>query len=213
MHAHIDHLLSIRDGQPVEAGIAEHVAQCAACSAEVRRLALTREQLQALPQIDAAPEAWERIQSQMSRPRASGWQRRVAMIAASAAAVTLSIIAALAIREAFVREHAGSQSASSQGKAQSNSLNTTHVDELVAQSQQLEQLLQTLPERPRIERVSTAATIDTLEERIQWLDFRLSYAPDEELSDEQARRLWRERVELMGSLVKVRYAEAGRSSF
>ena len=48
------------------------------------------------------------------------------------------------------------------------------MPELVAQSQQLEDLLQTLPERPRIERVSTAATIDTIEQRIQWLDFQLS---------------------------------------
>ena len=29
----------------------------------------------------------------------------------------------------------------------------------------------------------------------------------------QAQRLWRERVELMDSLVKVRYAEAGGMSF
>jgi hypothetical protein len=57
--------------------------------------------------------------------------------------------------------------------------------------------------------VSTAATIDTIEQRIQWLDFQLSNAPDGDLSEEQSRRLWRERVELMDSLVKVRYAEAG----
>ena len=85
----------------------------------------------------------------------------------------------------------------------------THLDELVAQSQQLEQILQTLPQRPRIERVSTAATIDTIEQRIAWLDFQLSSVADEDLSEEQSRRLWRERVELMDSLVKVRYAEAG----
>ena len=83
------------------------------------------------------------------------------------------------------------------------------VPELMAQSQQLEGLLQRLPERPRIERVSTAAMIDTIEDRIQWLDFQLSDAPDSGLNEEQTRRLWRERVELMDSLVKVRYAEGG----
>ena len=86
---------------------------------------------------------------------------------------------------------------------------TARVPELVAQSQQLEGLLQKLPERPRIERVSTAATIDTIEQRIQWLDFQLSDAPAADLNEEQTRRLWRERVELMDSLVKVRYAEGG----
>lgn len=85
--------------------------------------------------------------------------------------------------------------------------------ELVAQSQELEHLLQALPERPHIERVSTAATIDAIEQRIQWLDWQLSYAPDAGLSEEQARQLWRERVELMDSLVKVRYAQAHRTWF
>jgi hypothetical protein len=84
-----------------------------------------------------------------------------------------------------------------------------HLDELVAQSQHLEQLLRKLPDRPRIERVSTAVTIDTIEQRIQWLDFQLSSAPEEDLSEMQSRVLWRERVELMDSLVMVRYAEAG----
>jgi hypothetical protein len=83
------------------------------------------------------------------------------------------------------------------------------VPELMAQSQHLEDLLQQLPERPRIERVSTAAMIDTIEDRIQWLDFQLSDAPGSGLNEEQTRRLWRERVELMDSLVKVRYAEGG----
>ena len=50
---------------------------------------------------------------------------------------------------------------------------------------------------------------NTIEQRIAWLDFQLSSTPDGDLSEEQSRRLWRERVELMDSLVKVRYAEAG----
>jgi hypothetical protein len=84
--------------------------------------------------------------------------------------------------------------------------------DLVAQSRLLDDVLQQLPRRPAVERVSTAATIDTIEERIQWLDFHLSTAPDE-LDDQQAHRLWTERVELMDSLVKIRYAEARRTSF
>ena len=84
---------------------------------------------------------------------------------------------------------------------------------LVERSRQLEDVLQELPARPRIERVSTAATIDTIEQRIQWLDFQLSNAPDAALNDAFAQQLWSERVTLMDSLVKVRYAEAGRVWF
>ena len=40
-----------------------------------------------------------------------------------------------------------------------------------------------------------------------------SYAPETGLNDEQARRLWLERVDLVDSLVKVRYAEGLPPSF
>ena len=38
MHASIDHLLSLRDGQPVDAATAVHVEQCERCAAELRKL-------------------------------------------------------------------------------------------------------------------------------------------------------------------------------
>ena len=54
-----------------------------------------------------------------------------------------------------------------------------------------------------------AATIDSIEQRVQWLDRQLVVRPDAGLNEAQAYQLWRERVELMDSLVKVRYAEGG----
>ena len=64
-----------------------------------------------------------------------------------------------------------------------------------------------------IGRVSMAVTIDTIQQRVQWLDQQLSYAPDMGLDEAQAYQLWRERVDLMDSLVKVRYAEGNSLSF
>jgi hypothetical protein len=58
-----------------------------------------------------------------------------------------------------------------------------------------------------------AATIDTIEQRVQWLDQQLSYGPVAGFDDSQTYRLWRERVDLMDSLVKVRYAEGGQLFF
>lgn len=228
MHARIDHLLSIRDGEPVDAGMAEHVEQCVTCSEELRRLSSMRAQLQALPQLDAPVVAWEQIRQQAARPRAPRLSRKVGV--AAAMLVMLSIVVVIAVREgdegragvAGVRtEDAPSQPSPAKSggggeeeqKEEESGDEWTHVEALMAQSQHLDYLLQKLPERPRVERVSTAATIDTIEQRIQWLDFQLSYASDSGLSEAQSRQLWRERVELMDSLVKVRYAEAGRSSF
>jgi hypothetical protein len=214
MHARIEQLLSIRDGDPVDAGIAGHVGECPACSERLRNLALVREQLQSLPALEAPGPSWDRIQSRMAeaRPATRGWRglRAHAMAASVIVGIGFVVVAGFLVRHGGPAHEVAPQVALDPAGPVDDA---NHVAELVAQSQRLDDLLQALPERPRIERVSTAATIDTLEERVQWLDVQLSQTPDARLSDAQARRLWRERVDLMDSLVKVRYAEAGRTSF
>jgi negative regulator of sigma E activity len=207
MHARIEHLLSIRDGEPVAANVAEHVKVCSACSGELRRLQSLRTQMQSLPQFEPPAMAWERI-SQTIPQRRRGWGlSRVGLAAACAAAITLAVIAF--VTSYSDRRDTGAPTVQLVPPQAAEPEAGPTLDELVAQSQELERLLRSLPHRPRIERVSTAATIDTIEQRIQWLDFQLSTAPAGDLSEAQSRRLWRERVELMDSLVKVRYAEAG----
>jgi hypothetical protein len=83
------------------------------------------------------------------------------------------------------------------------------IPSLVSRSQHLEAVLQRLPPRPAVERAATSATIDDLQTRIQMLDQRLSASAKDDL--DQTRRLWSARVELMNSLVYVRYAEAARN--
>jgi hypothetical protein len=209
MHASIDHLLSLRDGQPVDAATAAHVEQCARCTAELRKLRETRVKLQSLPQLDA-PSSFQEIQRAMARPVAAPRRNVSARLVAVLAFVTLTSIFFVALRDETSPVVAEQRAEPVEQQTPAiDVIETARVPELVARSQQLEGLLQKLPERPRIERVSTAAMIDTIEGRIQWLDFQLSDAPDSGLSEEQTRRLWRERVELMDSLVKVRYAEGG----
>jgi hypothetical protein len=70
--------------------------------------------------------------------------------------------------------------------------------------------LRRLPSRPVVERASTTTTIDSLQSSIQWLDYQLSVAADVGLSERQAAQLWEDRIQLMDSLVKVRFAEAQR---
>jgi hypothetical protein len=206
MHASIDHLLSLRDGQPVDAATATHVEQCSHCSAELRKLREVQAKLQALPQLEA-PSSFSEIQRAMARPVVAPRRVLSARLVAAVAFVTLTGIFFVALRDetapAVVKQVPQSPPPAVQSQQQ--------PEDLVAQSRHLEDLLQRLPERPRIERVSTAATIDTIEQRIQWLDFQLSDARDSGLNEVQTQRLWRERVELMDSLVKVRYAEGGVS--
>jgi hypothetical protein len=76
-----------------------------------------------------------------------------------------------------------------------------------AENARLEWLLATLPERHAM-RGSTAFTVAELEDRLAQLDDRLSVVVLEPNAPERAERLWRERVNLMHSLVQVRYADA-----
>ena len=76
-----------------------------------------------------------------------------------------------------------------------------------AQNTRLESLLAALPER-RAMRGSTAFTVSQLEDRLVLVDDRLSRIALEPNAPEFSERLWRQRVELMNSLVQVRYADA-----
>lgn len=76
-----------------------------------------------------------------------------------------------------------------------------------AENARLEQLLATLPER-QVMRGRTAFTVAELEDRLAILDDRLSRVTLEPNAPERAERLWRQRVDVMNSLVQVRYADA-----
>lgn len=86
------------------------------------------------------------------------------------------------------------------------------IDALMVQSQQLELELRNITYQPRMMRASTAATISNLEDRIAAIDYQLNH-PAMRMSPAQQRLYWRERVRLMDSLVKLRYAQAQRASF
>ena len=86
------------------------------------------------------------------------------------------------------------------------------IDALMAQSQQLEHELRAITYQPRIMRASTAATILNLEDRIAAIDYQLNH-PTIRMRAAQKQLYWRERVRLMDSLVKLRYAQAQRASF
>jgi hypothetical protein len=79
--------------------------------------------------------------------------------------------------------------------------------ELRAENERLESILARLPER-RAMRGSTAFTVAELEDRLALVDDRLSRVTLEPNAPERAERLWRERVDVMHTLVQVRYADA-----
>jgi hypothetical protein len=186
----------------MEAYVAQHVNTCAACSRELERLRGVRAALRGLPTLQAPPysPAIHAAQSNSSKFRSS------AGIAAAAAGISV-----LALLIGFARHpEREPKSAPPAMLTALNSGSEPAIATLVTRSQNLESRLRRMPSRPIVERAGTTTIIDSLESSIQWVDYKLSVANDAGLSEQQAARLWQDRIHLMDSLVKVRYAEAQR---
>ncbi len=215
MHLRTEELLSIRDGV-FDAEWRAHLEGCAECAAQLESLERTRQRLRELPLLEPTV-SWSDIQRRASAAGpasnasiASGARRARALIG-------IAVAASVAMMTLLIATHRDNTTGTEVPEALASMANereaSTTVDlaSLIERSRRLDALLQTMPARPHVERVSMAATLDTMEERVQWLDYQLAYAGGE-LDPSQSQRLWQERVELMDSLVKVRYAQA-RTAF
>ena len=205
MHLSIEQLLD-DPGLTTQAEIQKHLENCSRCRLEVQSIRQTQHRLVSLPQLEAPEQSWTNIQAALhapSRPSRSGvWY--------VAAAASVAVLAVLIINQRPAEETL--EAAPSRSLSENAGANEGIVT-LMEQSRHLDLVLQELPNRPRVERVAMAATLDSIEGRIQWLDMQLTYASAAESDDARTQTLWRERVDLMDSLVKVRYAQAGRASF
>jgi hypothetical protein len=208
MHARIDQLLSLCDGDPVEAGIRLHVDDCADCSRALADLELTRRRLNALPTLPAADaEAWQKLRARLS-PTETGraptrWRWG---IATAATAAVLAVLVALRLQGG-----AGTTLVSVADVAAPTRDSAQHaIAELRQRSRELEEVLAALPARPAVERAATALPIDALQSQVLWVDHRLSESSVDDATPADTEKLWRERVEIMSSLVQLRYVEAQR---
>jgi hypothetical protein len=195
MHADFQELLAIRDGAPIDAMLAQHARECPECSRRLTRLTALKNELRQLPGFEPPQRSWAAIRSRMQRlpPR----RPSRAPVAALAASIALAVLVLPLMHRTPV-------------------LTTTDDDReglgaLMRRSQRLDAVLQVLPRRPQVELAGTSATIDELQNRIQLVDHQLATASADQHGDD-VQRLWSARVELMNSLVHVRYAEAAGSA-
>jgi hypothetical protein len=202
MHADFQELLAIRDGAPVDAMVSQHALECPECSRELTRLAALKNELRQLPSYEAPERAWASIRSQVERLPLRRPNR--APLAALAASIALAVLVLPLMHRTPVFTPPDTSVSASQlpGGDDQDGLGA-----LMQRSQRLEAVLQVLPRRPQVELAGTSATIDELQNRIQLVDHQLSTASVDQPGPD-ARRLWSARVELMNSLVHVRYAEA-----
>ena len=154
--------------------------------------------LRALPELAPPADGWARLARRVGRRRTSARPP----IAFAIAAATLAI-AAFALWPLLVRAPHDAPAPVAAGPAV---VATAQADpELATRSADLERLLEALPPA-RAARASTALTTALLEDRIALVDERLSASADEALPPAAAKALLSERVALLDSLVRVRYA-------
>jgi hypothetical protein len=224
MHASIEELLSLRDGEPTPDAATAHVAACARCRTELDQLRHVRTALAALPLEQPAPSVWNEITQRAARPARSP----AAFVAAGfAAAAALALVGLLVVRmekpestpsvattaEPAPATAAPATSTPSSTDAAPKATAALDTEALIARSRLLEAALERMRFEPQVVNAGTAATIATLEEHIALVDYRMNLDVEEPLSPEQSRRLWKQRVELMDSLVNVRYAQLQRVSY
>lgn len=203
MHADFQELLNLRDAAPSDAGIAQHVAQCPQCTLELERLHEFKAALRGLPQLSPPSQAWRAIRDDIERAPPRAGNRYLAVGAATL--LIAGILTLIQIRYSDRGSHIAADFASPDADGQ-------QLQRLVTRSQQLEDLLRRLPPRPSVERAATSAAIDDLQTRIQVLDLQLDTIPSGDHERDRARRLWNARVQLLHSLIDVRYAEALRDA-
>jgi hypothetical protein len=171
--------------------------------------------LRRLPQQAPPAGAWREIRRRAERegllqpPRRRRMRRDLEWLAAGAIAATV-VIALLDLPLTGTAPGGGEQPpADEAGFAATPEANDASLGSLMARSRLLEEALRAAPETPRVMRASTASTIATLEDRIAMIDQQLSF-PERPLTEAESKALWRERVQLMDSLVQLRYAQARR---
>ena len=202
MHADIEQLLSLRDGEAVPQEVRRHVRACRQCSDELERLDWLGQRLRGLPALEPRQKLWEGVAARVIDPP----RPRVAWGQWAAVAASCLIAVGLVMRgpgnEPMPRGAGDSPPFAEIVPSAPASI--PGVD-YVAQSRQLEATLRALPAAPRVTRASTAGTIADLEDRIAMIDLKLSYPG---LSADGRRALWEQRVRLMQTLVRVRYAQS-----
>ncbi len=221
MHPTTEDLLRLLDGEPAGARLAARLDD-PNVRGELARLAAVRRELRALPEMPPPAGVWDKVLAEAAaaapsvaaRParRSWHWPARLAL------AASVAVLAVLLIQRAVDRPPgaAGPALTTVAPKATAGRQGTPLVRpsyaSLAAESQRLERLLSQLDYQPRVTSAGTASIIAELEDRIALVDYQLATVGPG-LTGGQRVALWQQRVDLMNSLVKVRYAHAGAEQF
>jgi hypothetical protein len=170
--------------------------------------------LNTLPETMPPRVVWNRIREQAQAEgliRTTATQRPSTWLAGFAVAATV-VLAVTVVPKIMNAPDLDAQYTEPPALVNDNRVEVTALQALMVQSQQLESDLRALPEEPKVMRASTVATLSDTEDAIAAIDYQLNESGVQMTPDERE-LFWRERVRLMKSLVRLRYAQAQRTAF
>ena len=227
MHASDEQLLDLRDNHPESAEFRQHVGFCMLCRDRLDELTAAGDRLRRLPGKQPQADLWPEIQARIEAERKSAGGR-VSRPRLVAIALAASIVLALTLYLAYPGNNtqpapgetmavldpppASTDDTAGQVTADNAVVASENLDALINKSAYLESVLDALPRRPRVMRASTTDLISGLQDGVALIDYQLNSGRDA-LTETQARTLWRQRIDLMNSLVYVRAAEAQQVAY
>ena len=201
-HLTMEQLLALREPglEPGVQGWRDHALACELCRAELDRLDQRVARLRALPTLAPARNRFAEV-----RARAQADRRRRRAVVFSLSGLALAATVALAV---VLNPGAAGTPAPSLTDQQ-------ELEDIIARSQSLEGAIQAYDPDRRVIDGRTAMVAASLEERLARVDRQLQLVDfaDQSVRQQEALRLWRERVGLLNALVDVHVTRARAVGF
>jgi hypothetical protein len=190
MHRTMEELLALRDGK-APPDVANHVAECDRCGAELERLRGLQRALCELPQLEPPGDGWASVRDTVVRNRSR--RRRLRLTAAAALLVAATLVATGVVVRSRQEDGAELETVAA----------ADAIGPLMAASRELEEVLRAPAFQSRVLRPTEAAAIVVLEDDIAYIDLQL-HRGGTQLPNTEAVGLWTDRVELLDALVQAR---------
>ncbi len=197
-HLTMEQLLAVREPglEPGVRGWKDHIEACELCRSELERIDQRVARLRALPTLLPARNRFLEIRARTQAERRIRRFKTVSLLGLSlAASVAFAVVLAPRLRSAPAAAELSEQQ---------------ELNDIIARSRQMENALDDYNPDQRVTDGRTATVAASLEDRLARVDDQLQLVPmmDQNVRREQALRLWKERVGLLGMLMDVHISRA-----
>lgn len=202
-HLTMEQLLAVREPglEPGVQGWRDHATACEICRAELERMDQRVARLRALPALSPARNRFAEIRA---RARAERRWKRAVVLSLGGLALAASVALAVVVVPRITSRSTAAQVAEQR-----------ELDDIIARSRQLEGAIEDYNPDQRVTDGRTAVVAASLEDRLARVDHQLQLVDlmDQGVRQQEALRLWRERVGLLNALVDVHVTRARSVGF